>query len=215
DGAGRTACCPWLSLPSPFPRPPLFSIPFPPPQHFLYQVRSECHFVNRTEQVRFLDRYFWDRQELFNYDSDLGKFVAISELGRQTAEQCNQDKDLRRRVKAEVHRFCRLPHTVSFSGHNTLMICDVAGFFPPKIEIKWLKNGKELEDLVWTTHLIRNGDWTFQIQAMLETQPERGDIYGCWVNHTSFEEPVMAHWGKCSDFLLPLPPLPCPINETP
>ncbi|XP_061469695.1 SMH class II histocompatibility antigen, beta-1 chain-like [Rhineura floridana] len=84
------------------------------------------------------------------------------------------------------------------SSHNTLLICTMAGFFPPKIEIKWFRNGKE-ETRVWTTDVTRNGDWTFQIQVMLEAQPERGDIYACQVDHTSFEGPITMQWDPQSD----------------
>uniref|UniRef100_A0A8D0DZU2 Ig-like domain-containing protein n=1 Tax=Salvator merianae TaxID=96440 RepID=A0A8D0DZU2_SALMN len=83
---------------------------------------------------------------------------------------------------------------LSSSGYNTLLICDVTKFFPFKIEIKWLKNGKELEDPIWSTDLIQNVDWTFQIQAMLVTQPEHGDVYACWVDRATFKKPITVHW---------------------
>ncbi|XP_061469693.1 DLA class II histocompatibility antigen, DR-1 beta chain-like [Rhineura floridana] len=84
------------------------------------------------------------------------------------------------------------------TSHNTLLICTVAGSFPPKIEIKWFRNGKE-ETRVWTTDITRNGDWTFQIQVMLEVQPECGDVYTCQVDHTSFEGPITMQWVPQSD----------------
>uniref|UniRef100_A0A670HMT1 Ig-like domain-containing protein n=1 Tax=Podarcis muralis TaxID=64176 RepID=A0A670HMT1_PODMU len=82
---------------------------------------------------------------------------------------------------------------VESSPHNTLLICTVNRFFPAGIEIKWFRNGKE-EPKVWTTDLIRNGDWTFHIEVMLETNPERGDVYTCQVEHASFEGPVTVQW---------------------
>ena len=80
---------------------------------------------------------------------------------------------------------------------SVLLICTVDSFFPSKIKISWFRNGKEEdESRVFTTDLIRNGDWTFQMAVMLEAQPERGDVYACQVEHASFPEPVTVQWGK-------------------
>ncbi|XP_032997651.1 H-2 class II histocompatibility antigen, E-S beta chain-like isoform X1 [Lacerta agilis] len=191
-----------------------------PPEHFLHQAKSECHFSNGTQRIRYLDRYFFGRQELTYFDSDLGKFVAVAELGELIAKQWNQDKDYLQSERAEVDRFCRHNYGVlepfsqarrvqpkvkitptdndESSPHNTLLICNVNRFFPAGIEIKWFRNGKE-EPKVWTTDLIRNGDWTFHIEVMLETKPERGDVYTCQVEHASFEGPVTVQWEPQSD----------------
>ncbi|KAG8127223.1 putative MHC class II antigen protein [Naja naja] len=39
----------------------------PPPSpsaHFLHQAKAECLFLNGTQRVRYLQRYFYDRQEM-------------------------------------------------------------------------------------------------------------------------------------------------------
>ncbi|XP_061477440.1 H-2 class II histocompatibility antigen, E-S beta chain-like [Rhineura floridana] len=189
-----------------------------PPEHFLFQRKSECHFSassNGTlQRIRLLQRDFWGRQELLYFDSDQRRFVAVAELGKRQAEAWNKDKNVLSRYRANVEHFCRhnygiyegfssrrkiqpkvkiTPTEDDSSLHNTLLICTVASFFPPKIEIKWFRNRKE-ETRVWTTDVTRNGDWTFQIQVMLETQPERGDVYACQVDHTSFEGPITVQW---------------------
>ncbi|XP_061477433.1 H-2 class II histocompatibility antigen, E-S beta chain-like [Rhineura floridana] len=195
-----------------------------PPEHFLFQGKNECRFsassANGTlQRIRYLQRHFWDRQEQLYFDSDRGRFVAVAELSEPEFEAWNKDKARLRTLMANVERFCRhnygifegfssrrkiqpkvkiTPTEDDSSSHNTLLICTVAGFFPPKIEIKWFRNGKE-ETRVWTTDVTRNGDWTFQIQVMLEAQPERGDVYACQVDHTSFEGPVTVQWEPQSD----------------
>uniref|UniRef100_H9GBC8 Ig-like domain-containing protein n=1 Tax=Anolis carolinensis TaxID=28377 RepID=H9GBC8_ANOCA len=85
-------------------------------------------------------------------------------------------------------------------SHNTLLICFVDSFFPAKIKIRWLRNGKEEKgDQVMTSGLIDNGDWTYQMHEMLETQPERGDVYACQVEHDSFASPASIEWRPQSD----------------
>nr|XP_028576770.1 H-2 class II histocompatibility antigen, E-S beta chain-like [Podarcis muralis] len=191
-----------------------------PPEHFLHQKRAECRFFNGTQRIRFLHSYFFSQQELYYFDSDREKFVAVAELGEPEAKRFNQDKDLLRGQMAYVDSFCRRNYrilnpfsqsrgiqpkvkitptdNVESSPHNTLLICTVGSFFPAGIEIRWFRNGKE-EPKVWTTDLIRNGDWTFHIEVMLETKPERGDVYTCQVEHASFEGPVTVQWEPQSD----------------
>ncbi|XP_026547843.1 HLA class II histocompatibility antigen, DRB1-16 beta chain-like, partial [Notechis scutatus] len=77
------------------------------PAHFLYQYKPECRFLNGTQRVRFLDRYFYDRQEFVRFDSDLGRYVAITAFGKVDADKWNGDKQILQDRKAEVDRFCR------------------------------------------------------------------------------------------------------------
>ncbi|XP_026548979.1 HLA class II histocompatibility antigen, DRB1-4 beta chain-like, partial [Notechis scutatus] len=75
--------------------------------HFLYQAKHDCRFLNGTQRVRFLDRYFYDRQEHIRFDSDVGKFVAVTALGQPSADKWNSDKQWMQYKKAAVDRFCR------------------------------------------------------------------------------------------------------------
>lgn len=80
--------------------------------------------------------------------------------------------------------------------HHNLLVCAVSGFYPGSIEVRWLRNGREEEDGVVSTGLIRNGDWTFQTLVMLETVPQSGEVYTCEVRHPSQTSPVTVEWSK-------------------
>uniref|UniRef100_A0A670ZTI5 Ig-like domain-containing protein n=1 Tax=Pseudonaja textilis TaxID=8673 RepID=A0A670ZTI5_PSETE len=180
------------------------------PSDFLLQQKSECHFLNGTQWVQYLDRYFYDRQEFVCFDSDLGKHVAITALGEVYAETMNSDKQIMQYQKARVDRFCRHNYealnyepTVTISptkmdpaSPNTILLCTARGFYPLEIEIQWLKNGELEEEGVAFGEELQNGDWTYQLQVMLETQPQWGDIYTCQVGHVSLEAPITVQWGK-------------------
>ncbi|ETE55728.1 Rano class II histocompatibility antigen, A beta chain, partial [Ophiophagus hannah] len=71
-----------------------------------------------------------------------------------------------------------------------------------EIEIQWLKNEQLEKEGVAFGEEVQNGDWTYQLQVMLETQPQRGDVYTCQVGHASLEAPITVQWGK------PLPSIP-------
>uniref|UniRef100_A0A8C9QW28 Ig-like domain-containing protein n=1 Tax=Spermophilus dauricus TaxID=99837 RepID=A0A8C9QW28_SPEDA len=182
---------------------------------FLEQVSHECHFSNGTERVRFLDRYFYNREEYVRFDSDVGEFRAVTELGRRSAEYWNSQKDVLEQKRAEMDTFCRHNYGVveSFTverrvkpkvtvyptkmqplQHHNLLVCAVSGFYPGQIEVKWFRNGQEEQAGVVSTGLIQNGDWTFQMLVMLETVPQSGEVYTCQVEHPSLTSPVTVEW---------------------
>ncbi|KAF6364523.1 hypothetical protein mRhiFer1_006170 [Rhinolophus ferrumequinum] len=78
--------------------------------------------------------------------------------------------------------------------HHNLLVCSVNGFYPGHVEVRWWRNGQEEEAGVVSTGLIRNGDWTFQMLVMLETVPQRGEVYTCQVQHPSLTSPITVEW---------------------
>ncbi|XP_057650524.1 H-2 class II histocompatibility antigen, E-S beta chain-like [Chionomys nivalis] len=194
--------------------PPVALIRDPRPR-FLEQVKHECHFYNGTQRVRFLDRYFHNREEYARFDSDVGEYRTVNELGRGIAEDWNSRKELLEQRRAEVDTYCRHNYGVieSFTvqrrvepqvtvypaktqpqEHHNLLVCSVSGFYPGHIEVRWFRNNQEEKAGVVSTGLIRNGDWTFQTLVMLETVPQSGEVYTCQVEHPSLTSPATVEW---------------------
>ncbi|XP_058028300.1 uncharacterized protein LOC131192795 isoform X2 [Ahaetulla prasina] len=89
------------------------------PAHFLYQAKSECRFLNGTQRVRYLGRWFYDRQEFVRFDSDLRKYVAVTEFGKVAADASNRNKVYLQIAKAQVDYFCRYNYEVySYQAHK-------------------------------------------------------------------------------------------------
>ncbi|XP_011830811.1 PREDICTED: HLA class II histocompatibility antigen, DRB1-15 beta chain isoform X2 [Mandrillus leucophaeus] len=187
---------------------------------FLEQAKSECHFFDGTEQVRFLQRYFYNQEEFVRFDSDLGEFRAVTELGRPDAVYWNSQKDILERERAAVDTFCRhnyggvesftvqrrvqpkvtvYPAKTQPLQHHNLLVCSVSGFYPGSIEVRWFRNGQEEKAGVVSTGLIQNGDWTFQTLVMLETVPQSGEVYTCQVEHPSVTSPLTVEWRARSE----------------
>lgn len=127
------------------------------------QFKDECHFLNGTERVRFLQRYFYNREELVRFDSDVGEFRAVAELGRGIDKHLNSQKDFLERLRAEVDTYCRHNYGVGESftvqrrvepkvsvhpaktqrlEHHNLLICSVNDFYPGDLEVRWFRNGR-------------------------------------------------------------------------
>ncbi|MBZ3875612.1 HLA class II histocompatibility antigen, DR beta 4 chain, partial [Sciurus carolinensis] len=182
---------------------------------FLQQMKAECHFFNGTERVWHVTRYIFNHEEVLRFDSDVGEFRAVSELGRPIAEDLNSQKDildnyrgavdrcrndyafvslmLKRRVKPKVTVY---PKKAQPLQHHNLLVCSVSGFYPGHIEVRWFRNGQEEEAGVMSTGLIQNGDWTFQVLVMLETVPQSGEVYICQVKHPSLMSPITVEWSE-------------------
>ncbi|XP_024308321.1 major histocompatibility complex, class II, DR beta 1 precursor isoform X1 [Homo sapiens] len=191
-----------------------------PTARFLEYSTSECHFFNGTERVRYLDRYFHNQEENVRFDSDVGEFRAVTELGRPDAEYWNSQKDLLEQKRGRVDNYCRHNYGVveSFTvqrrvhpkvtvypsktqplQHHNLLVCSVSGFYPGSIEVRWFRNGQEEKTGVVSTGLIHNGDWTFQTLVMLETVPRSGEVYTCQVEHPSVTSPLTVEWRARSE----------------
>ncbi|KAK9405248.1 H-2 class II histocompatibility antigen E-S beta chain-like [Crotalus adamanteus] len=86
------------------------------------------------------------------------------------------------------------PTKLDPTSPNTILLCIARGFYPVEIEVRWLKNGQPEKEGVAFGEDFQNGDWTYQLQVMLETQPQRGDVYTCQVEHASLEAPITVQW---------------------
>lgn len=64
--------------------PHLFS--FTDVRDFVEAATGECHYLNRTQRVRFLQRYSYNAEEYVYFDSDVGYFIGKDAYGRCDAD---------------------------------------------------------------------------------------------------------------------------------
>ena len=74
---------------------------------FMHQFKCECRFSNGLERMQFFARYIYNTEEDVHFDSDVGEFTAMTELGRPDAEYWNQQKDFMEQMQAKVDTVCR------------------------------------------------------------------------------------------------------------
>ncbi|XP_035313923.1 H-2 class II histocompatibility antigen, E-D beta chain-like isoform X1 [Cricetulus griseus] len=193
--------------------PPVALVRDPRPR-YLEQLKAECHYLKGKESVRSVTRFIYNQEEFAQFDSDIGKFRAVTELGQPIAEDLNSQKDVLENYRASVDR-CRnnyrlvdwfllnlkaepqvsvYPTKTQPLEHHNLLVCSASRFYPSHIEVRWFRNGQEEKDGVISTGLIQNGDWTYQILVMLEMVPQSGEVYTCQVEHPSLASPVTVEW---------------------
>ncbi|NXH14554.1 2B19 protein, partial [Bucco capensis] len=80
----------------------------PPPAGFFQEMNMfECHFFNGTEQVRYVHRNIYNREQLLHFDSDVGIYVADTPMGEKDAKDWNSDPVFMEQRRAEVDTVCR------------------------------------------------------------------------------------------------------------
>ncbi|NXI01541.1 HB22 protein, partial [Pachycephala philippinensis] len=80
---------------------------------FQEMVKSECHFVNGTDWMRFVKRFIYNREQYTHFDSDVGMFVGDTPYGEKVARYWNSDPEWMEYRRAAVDRHCRHNYELS------------------------------------------------------------------------------------------------------
>ncbi|XP_073454450.1 major histocompatibility complex class I-related gene protein-like isoform X2 [Aquarana catesbeiana] len=77
----------------------------------------------------------------------------------------------------------------------TKLHCQVYGFYPQAVTVRWIKNGIETIRENQADHILPNLDGTYQTILSIEVSVREVDTYSCHVNHSSLEETAIILWG--------------------
>uniref|UniRef100_A0A8C6X1J9 Immunoglobulin C1-set domain-containing protein n=1 Tax=Naja naja TaxID=35670 RepID=A0A8C6X1J9_NAJNA len=165
-----------LGLKSPLPPPgvPSFRISpttLPSSVGPLPTWKHKCRFLNGMQWVRFLLRWNNDKKFL-QYTK-----AQVDSVTHLTTAVIHLTTVARKVPTVTISRT-----KMDLAFHNTLLLCT------------WLKNSRLEEEGMAFREELQNGDWTYQLQVMLDTQPQQGDIYACQVGHASLEAPITIQW---------------------
>ncbi|XP_027562765.1 class II histocompatibility antigen, B-L beta chain-like, partial [Neopelma chrysocephalum] len=91
---------------------------------FLRMSKDECHFINGTERVRYVQREIYNREQLLHFDSDVGVYVGDTPDGEEVARYWNSDPEWMEYKRSVVDRYCQYnyeliaPFTVERRGER-------------------------------------------------------------------------------------------------
>ncbi|XP_073400086.1 class I histocompatibility antigen, F10 alpha chain-like isoform X3 [Dendrobates tinctorius] len=149
-----------------------------------------------------------DDREIVNYNSESGRtrpkvqWMEKMEEGyweRNTQITKGTEASFRHNVRTAMERFNQsgVRPQVKVSGQekgDTVKLhCQVYGFHPRAVDVKW-KNKEDEVHSYETTHVLPNPDGTYQIRVSAEVTPKDGDRYSCYVDHSSLEKPQYIVW---------------------
>nr|XP_009302404.1 uncharacterized protein LOC563286 isoform X1 [Danio rerio] len=77
---------------------------------------------------------------------------------------------------------------------STVLMCSAYDFYPPHINVFWLRNGEVMTSEVTSTMEMADGDWYYQIHSELEYSPKPGERISCVIEHASSNKPMIYDW---------------------
>ncbi|XP_051525870.1 H-2 class II histocompatibility antigen, E-S beta chain-like [Myxocyprinus asiaticus] len=177
---------------------------------------GRCIYSTRDySDMVYISAYLFNKDKYTEFNSTVGKFVGYTDYGVRNAEYWNNNPDFMQQMRAEVDRFCRhnaqifdssvrdktVKPTVKITsvkqphgGHQAMLMCSAFRFYPQRITVSWLKDGKPVTSDVTSTEELANGDWYYQIHSHLEYTPKSGEKISCMVDHASFNKPMIVDW---------------------
>ncbi|XP_044162179.1 H-2 class I histocompatibility antigen, Q9 alpha chain-like isoform X2 [Bufo gargarizans] len=162
------------------------------------------------------EQYGYDGGEFMSLDTQTGTYIPTMSEAQITAQRWNsREVQVGERNKNYLETECidwlkkhvengredlerRVQPQVKVSGQkkgDTMMLhCQVYGFHPRAVHVKWMKNGDDVPDYE-TTRTLPNPDGTYQIRVSAEVIPKEGESYSCYVDHSSLgNEPLNVVW---------------------
>nr|XP_024655516.1 H-2 class II histocompatibility antigen, E-S beta chain-like [Maylandia zebra] len=187
---------------------------------FEMYMMSRCNF-NSTDpkDIEYIRSYYFRKVEFTRFDSSVGKFVGYTEYGVKNAEAWNNQPGQLARMRAKKETYCHNNIGVDYSAvlsksakpyvklhsmitpsshHPAMLVCSVYDFYPSKIKVSWLRDGKEITSDVTSTEEMADGDWYYQTHSHLEYTPRSGEKISCVVEHASLKEPLKTDWDPSS-----------------
>nr|NP_571551.3 major histocompatibility complex class II DAB precursor [Danio rerio]CAK11370.1 novel protein similar to vertebrate major histocompatibility complex class II DAB gene (mhc2dab) [Danio rerio] len=179
-------------------------------------IKQQCFYsTSDYSDMVYLASYSFNKVVDTQFNSSVGKFVGYTEQGLIFAENFNKDQAYLHQLKAQVDTFCRhnaqiwdsavrdkavLPEVTIKSvrqaegRHPAVLLCSAYEFYPKKIKMSWLRDGKEVTSDVTSTMEMADGDWYYQIHSHLEYTPKSGEKIQCLVEHASLTQPLTKDW---------------------
>ncbi|XP_066451426.1 class I histocompatibility antigen, F10 alpha chain-like isoform X2 [Eleutherodactylus coqui] len=191
----------------------------------IFQVMSGCE-LDDDGSIRGWNQYRYDGGEFMALDTQTWTYTATMSQGLITTQKLNsQELRAGERYRNYLENECidwlkkhvengreelerRVRPKVKVSGQHkdgTLMLhCQVYGFHPRPVDVKWMKNGVDDVPTYETTHVLPNPDGTYQIRVSADVMPGEDDSYSCYVDHSSLGAPLNIVWEQPSSWVTPV-----------
>ncbi|XP_072538650.1 HLA class II histocompatibility antigen, DP beta 1 chain-like [Salminus brasiliensis] len=183
---------------------------------YYYSMIKEC-ISSSSDMVgaEYIDSYYFNKQRYVQFNSTVGKFVGFTEFGVKTAEIWNARSDLLAVEIAELDRVCKPNLEIQFShilgktvepkirlrseqqasgDHPAMLMCSAYDFYPPAIDVYWLRDGQKVTTETISIEEMADGDWYYQMHSHLEYTPKSGEKISCVVEHASSKKPIITDW---------------------
>uniref|UniRef100_A0A8C5PD67 Ig-like domain-containing protein n=1 Tax=Leptobrachium leishanense TaxID=445787 RepID=A0A8C5PD67_9ANUR len=165
--------------------------------------------------TRGYEQFGYDGKDAITLDPKLGVYYALTDQAQVTTQRWNSPEErvgersknyletecidwLRKYVeygKEELERRVRPEVKVSDQNVNrvTKLHCQVYGFYPRDVDVKWQKKGMDVPSHE-AKHVLPNSDGTYQIRVTVEVAAEDREGHSCHVDHASLDQTFTVKW---------------------
>ncbi|XP_077645102.1 HLA class II histocompatibility antigen, DR alpha chain isoform X1 [Lonchura striata] len=160
----------------------------PDAEEFMFDFDGDEIFHVKDEET------FWRLPEFQQFAS----FEAQGALQNIAIDKQNLESSMRAynrsRVPSEPPEVAVFPKQPVEQDEPNILICSVTKFWPPALELRWLRNGAPVTRGVLETPFYPDRDFTFRKFSYLPFVPAPGDYYDCQVEHEGLAKPAKMHW---------------------
>ncbi|XP_028909799.1 class II histocompatibility antigen, M beta 1 chain [Ornithorhynchus anatinus] len=203
----------------PLPLMLLASLLCPAADGFVVHVESSCTLDDDRALHDFSYCVSFNKMELVCWDDRSGRlevchFGVLAPWAQFIAAYLNNNTDLIRRLRDGPRACLRfaepfwealtgrtrppsvlVSQTTPFNTRESVMlVCSAWGFYPGRLAMAWLKNGRPIPHSGARRDPQPAGDWTYQARLYLALTPGPGDVYTCQVQHPARTQPYLVHW---------------------
>lgn len=173
--------------------------------------------LDQDGSIQGFRQYAYDGHDFISLDKDRQIWVPAVREAEITEQKWNADRNLAERDKGYLEQTCiewlqkyvrygaeELNNKVRPSvklwsgkarGHpEETLHCQVTGFYPRDIEVKWVKNGEVTLQGTAAKDILPNHDGTYQTWESVEIDPQEKATYSCHVDHGSLLESLDVLW---------------------
>uniref|UniRef100_A0A8C9QQW4 Ig-like domain-containing protein n=1 Tax=Spermophilus dauricus TaxID=99837 RepID=A0A8C9QQW4_SPEDA len=161
-----------------------------PSGEFMFEFdEDEMFYVDRDKKETIWQLSEFGRGLSFDFQGGLTNIAITKSNLDILTERSNHTQDSSE--PPEVTVFPKEP--VELGQPNTL-ICHVDRFFPPVLNVTWLRNGQPVTEGVSESVFLPRTDYNFHKFHYLTFVPSDEDVYDCKVEHWGLQEPSLNHW---------------------
>ncbi|XP_017578088.2 H-2 class II histocompatibility antigen, E-S beta chain-like [Pygocentrus nattereri] len=182
---------------------------------YYFSMVHECTCSSEDlNDIEYIYKVYFNKELSVQFSSSVGKFIGFNELGVADAERRNSGNSLQfhRTLLDEV---CKPGLNIMYShflnkkvrpkirlrfqqeasgGPPAMMMCSAFNFYPPAIDVYWLRDGQKVTTNMISTEEMADGDWYYQVHSHLEYTPTSGEKISCVVEHASSKKPIIIDW---------------------
>nr|XP_033781351.1 major histocompatibility complex class I-related gene protein-like [Geotrypetes seraphini] len=160
-------------------------------------------------------QYAYDGHDFISLDKDRQTWLPAKPGADMSTQMLNADRGLAEYWKGYLEQTCiqwlekhitygakQLQHKVrpqvKVSDRKSeerliTLHCQVTGFYPREIDVKWMKNGNIMHGTA-SKDILPNHDGTYQTRESVEIDPQEEARYSCHVEHSSMPESLIVLW---------------------